>query len=52
MPWIFPLRQAIRASVPVMLSGNGLIRKAAPSTMRCAYLLRDAWETAGSRVPA
>ena len=47
MPWNFPLWQAIRASVPIMLSGNGFILKPAPNTMRCAYLLRDTWEAAG-----
>ena len=47
MPWNFPLWQAIRASVPIMLSGNGFILKPAPNTMRCAYLLQDVWEAAG-----
>ncbi len=47
MPWNFPLWQAIRASVPIMLSGNGFILKPAPNTMRCAYVLRDVWEGAG-----
>ena len=47
MPWNFPLWQAIRACVPIMLSGNGFVLKPAPNTMRCAYMLRDAWQTAG-----
>lgn len=47
MPWNFPLWQAIRACVPIMLSGNGFILKPAPNTMRCAYLLQDAWQAAG-----
>ncbi len=47
MPWNFPLWQAVRACVPIMLAGNGFILKPAPNTMRCAYLLRDAWEAAG-----
>ena len=47
MPWNFPLWQAVRACVPVMLSGNGFILKPAPNTMRCAYLLQEAWVTAG-----
>jgi succinate-semialdehyde dehydrogenase len=47
MPWNFPLWQAIRACVPVMLSGNGFILKPAPNTMRCAYLLKEVWEGAG-----
>ncbi len=47
MPWNFPLWQAVRACVPIMLSGNGFILKPAPNTMRCAYLLQEAWEAAG-----
>ena len=47
MPWNFPLWQAIRAAVPIMLSGNGFILKHAPNVMGCAYLLRDAWEDSG-----
>jgi len=47
MPWNFPLWQATRASVPIMLSGNGFILKLASNTMGSAYLLRDAWEVAG-----
>ena len=47
MPWNFPLWQAVRACVPIMLSGNGFILKPAPNTMRCAYLLQEVWETAG-----
>ncbi len=47
MPWNFPVWQAIRAAVPIMLSGNGFVHKPAPNTMRCAYLLQEAWEAAG-----
>ena len=47
MPWNLPLWQAIRASVPIMLSGNGFVLKHAPNVMRCAHLLRDAWEDSG-----
>lgn len=47
MPWNLPLWQAIRASVPIMLSGNAFVLKHAPNVMRCAYLLRDAWEDSG-----
>ncbi len=47
MPWNFPLWQAVRACVPIMLSGNGFILKPAPNTMRCAYLLQEVWEAAG-----
>ena len=47
MPWNFPLWQTIRACVPIMMSGNAFILKPAPNTMRCAYLLQDAWHAAG-----
>jgi len=47
MPWNFPLWQAIRACIPIMLSGNGFILKPAPNTMRCAYHLQDIWNEAG-----
>ncbi len=47
MPWNFPLWQAIRACVPIMMSGNAFILKPASNTMRCAYLLQDAWQAAG-----
>ena len=47
MPWNFPVWQAVRAAVPIMLSGNGFILKPAPNTMRCACLLREAWAAAG-----
>ncbi|OWY27381.1 NAD-dependent succinate-semialdehyde dehydrogenase [Herbaspirillum robiniae] len=47
MPWNFPLWQVIRASGPVMLSGNGFILKHAPNVMGSAYALQGAYEAAG-----
>lgn len=47
MPWNFPLWQVIRASGPIMLSGNGFILKHAPNVMGSAYALQDAYESAG-----
>jgi succinate-semialdehyde dehydrogenase len=47
MPWNLPVWQAMRACVPIMLSGNAFILKPAPNTMRCAYLLQDVWYKAG-----
>lgn len=47
MPWNFPLWQVIRASGPVMLSGNGFVLKHAPNVMGSAYALQDAYEAAG-----
>jgi succinate-semialdehyde dehydrogenase len=47
MPWNFPLWQVIRASGPIMLSGNGFILKHATNVMGSAYALQDAYEAAG-----
>jgi len=47
MPWNFPLWQVIRASGPIMLSGNGFMLKHAPNVMGSAYALQDAYESAG-----
>lgn len=47
MPWNFPLWQVIRASGPIMLSGNGFILKHAPNVMGSAYALQNAYESAG-----
>lgn len=47
MPWNFPLWQVIRASGPVMLSGNGFLLKHAPNVMGSAYALQEAYEAAG-----
>src|SRR5450830_949127 len=47
MPWNFPLWQVVRASGPVMLSGNGFILKHAPNVMGSAYALQRMYEVAG-----
>ena len=47
MPWNLPVWQAMRACVPIMLSGNAFILKPAPNTMRCAYMLQEIWYAAG-----
>lgn len=47
MPWNFPLWQVIRASAPIMLSGNGFILKHAPNVMGAAYALQDIYDAAG-----
>lgn len=47
MPWNFPLWQVIRASAPIMLSGNGFLLKHAPNVMGSAYALQQAYEAAG-----
>lgn len=47
MPWNFPLWQVVRASGPIMLSGNGFVLKHAPNVMGSAYALQDVYEAAG-----
>ncbi|RFB71191.1 MULTISPECIES: NAD-dependent succinate-semialdehyde dehydrogenase [unclassified Herbaspirillum] len=47
MPWNFPLWQVVRASGPIMLSGNGFILKHAPNVMGSAYALQRMYESAG-----
>jgi succinate-semialdehyde dehydrogenase len=47
MPWNFPLWQVVRASGPIMLSGNGFLLKHAPNVMGSAYALQAAYEAAG-----
>ena len=47
MPWNFPLWQALRAAVPILLGGNGFLLKPAPNVMRCSLMLQEAWEQAG-----
>ncbi|WP_347555695.1 NAD-dependent succinate-semialdehyde dehydrogenase [Robbsia sp. KACC 23696] len=47
MPWNFPFWQVIRASGPIMLSGNGFLLKHAPNVMGSAYALQEAYEAAG-----
>ena len=47
MPWNFPLWQVIRASGPIMLSGNGFVLKHAPNVMGSAYALQKIYEEAG-----
>ncbi len=47
MPWNLPIWQVIRASGPIMLSGNGFILKHAPNVMGSAYALQDVYTAAG-----
>ncbi|MFA7332060.1 MAG: NAD-dependent succinate-semialdehyde dehydrogenase [Candidatus Delongbacteria bacterium] len=46
MPWNFPLWQVVRAALPALAAGNGVLLKHAPTTQGCAEdlcaLLREA----------
>ena len=48
MPWNFPLWQAIRAAVPIVLGGNAFLLKHAPNVMGSAYALEAAWLKSGA----
>lgn len=46
-PWNFPLWQIIRATIPALLAGNGVIVKPAPNVLRSAFHALDAFRVAG-----
>ncbi len=52
MPWNFPFWQVLRAAVPIMMAGNGVVLSHAKSVTGCAYALGDALESAGYPVGA
>ena len=47
MPWNFPLWQVVRAAIPALIAGNGILLKHAPSVPCCALELVDLFEAAG-----
>ena len=47
MPWNFPLWQVVRAAVPALIAGNGVLLKHAPSVPGCAMELTDLFTAAG-----
>ncbi|MDE2805548.1 MAG: NAD-dependent succinate-semialdehyde dehydrogenase [Gemmatimonadota bacterium] len=47
MPWNFPLWQVIRAAVPALIAGNGVLLKHAPSVPCCALELTELFRAAG-----
>ena len=47
MPWNFPLWQVVRAAVPALMAGNGVLLKHAPSVPGCALELTELFAAAG-----
>lgn len=47
MPWNFPIWQVLRAAVPILLAGNGVVLKHADNVLGCAAMLADAVLEAG-----
>ena len=47
MPWNFPLWQVMRASIPALIAGNGILLKHAPNVPCCALELVDLFQAAG-----
>ena len=47
MPWNFPLWQVVRAAVPALVAGNGVLLKHAPTVPGCALELTDLFAAAG-----
>lgn len=52
MPWNFPFWQALRAAVPIMMAGNGIVLSHSKNVTGCAYALGDAFASAGFPVGA
>lgn len=47
MPWNFPFWQALRAAVPIMSAGNGIVLSHAKNVTGCAFAMGEAFQAAG-----
>ena len=45
MPWNFPLWQVVRAAVPAMIAGNGIVLKHASSVTGTSKIIEEVFET-------
>jgi succinate-semialdehyde dehydrogenase len=46
MPWNFPFWQALRAAVPIMMAGNGIVLSHSKNVTGCAYAIAEAFKRA------
>lgn len=51
MPWNFPFWQVIRAAIPNLALGNGILLKPAPNVMGCALALKKIIHTVSPQIP-
>lgn len=47
MPWNFPIWQVMRAAIPIVMAGNGLLLKHSPNVTGSALAMREAFVAAG-----
>jgi succinate-semialdehyde dehydrogenase/glutarate-semialdehyde dehydrogenase len=48
MPWNFPFWQAMRAAIPALVAGNGIVLKHASNVPQCALALESVFAEAGA----